>query len=117
MSKENTAQIILGGQVTTQIDIEASDPMDAGAMIAVQMLVLPMRDIVKRLPESMRKEMFIGSMVAVCVEFGAAYGHEALMEAIKQMEKNAVRQHEAEQTLEKAIKEQLEKHATKATTH
>lgn len=113
MNKDNTAPIILGGQVTTQIDIEASEPMDAGAMIAVQMLVLPMRDIAKRLPESMRKEMAIGNMVALCVEFGVNYGHQALMEAIKQLEINALRDHE----LEKAHAQKANGTTQQATTH
>ncbi|WP_341714500.1 hypothetical protein [Limnobacter sp.] len=113
MDKDNTAQIILGGQVTTQIDIEASEPMDAGAMIALQMLVLPMRDIAKRLPESMRKEMKIGSMVAICVEFGVAYGHEALMAAIKQLEINALREHD----LEKAQAQHASGTTQTTTTH
>lgn len=113
MSKENQSKIIVGGQVNLHVDVEANDPLDAGCMLAVQMLVLPMRDIAKRLPESIRQQMAIGNMVAICVEFGVAYGHEALMAAIKQIQENAIREHE----LEQAQARQTNGSTQQATTH
>lgn len=96
MNSQTEPKIYMSGSMRVEMTVNASDSVDAGCQLGVQLLVLPMKDIIGRMPIDMRKEIQFGALMAMAVDFHTDHGTEEFLSSLESLKRNATLHQHAE---------------------